>query len=465
MSDKAAPRPTYEELEGRVAAQARRIAALEEQIAKLTAALEEARRAQKRQAGPFSKNKTKDDPKKPGRKPGDKYGSHASRPQPEHVDETLDAPLPHCCPDCGGPVEETDVDDQFQTDVPAVRPHVTRFRVHVGRCRNCGHRVQGRHPRQTSDALGAADNQIGPNALSLAAHMNKELGIPYGKIAAFFATAFGLTLCRAALARALTRIGRLVEPAYDRAIELVRQSFAVYPDETGWRVAGHRYWLWVFVAHGATVFRVQPSRGFDVASEVLGEDYDGTLGCDGWSIYLQFLNAERQTCNAHLLRRCREMIEVATRGAVRFPRAVKELLQDGLALRDRRDAGTIPPREFEAASAKLEERLGALCQKRLTNAENSTFRDHLANHGEEIFTYLYDPAIEATAWPADHAIRGSTATRKISGGNRSTQGAHVHEILLTFFRTCWQRGLDAVDLIHKILSSPSPLRLAHTVFT
>ncbi|MBI2219438.1 MAG: PLP-dependent transferase [Candidatus Rokubacteria bacterium] len=46
------------------------------------------------------------------------------------------------------------------TELPAVRPHVTRFAI--GRCRPCRRRVQGRHPRQTSDALGAAASQLAP---------------------------------------------------------------------------------------------------------------------------------------------------------------------------------------------------------------------------------------------------------------------------------------------------------------
>jgi transposase len=457
VSDNAPPKLSYEELE-------RRVAKLEAEITRLTKALEEAQRARKRQAGPFSKGPPKPNPKKPGRKSGDEYGEQASRPEPPQVDEVLEAPLPSCCPDCGGAIEETHIDEQVQTDVPLPRPRVTKIQIHCGRCDQCGRTVRARHARQTSNAVGAAANQIGPNALALAAQMNKELGLTYGKIATFFEHAFGLKLARATLARAVIRVGKLAEPAYDRAIELVRQSFAVYPDETGWRVAGLLQWLWVFVAPGATVYRIRPSRGFDVAADVLGKDYDGTIGCDGWSIYLQFLAATRQTCNAHLLRRCRELLDVAVGRSVCFPQAVKALLQNGLELRDRLAAGTIGSTAFVAARDELEARLGQLFRWDLRDEPNRIFQDHLANHVDEIFTYLYDPAIEATSWPADHAIRGVTVMRKISGGNRSEQGAHAHEVLLSFFRTCWQRGLDAINLTRELLTSPRPHAFAHAIF-
>ena len=62
-------------------------------IAKLESVLEESRRAGKRQAAPFSKDKPKRDPKKPGRKPGSKYGRQAVRAIPV-PDKTFEAPCP-----------------------------------------------------------------------------------------------------------------------------------------------------------------------------------------------------------------------------------------------------------------------------------------------------------------------------------------------------------------------------------
>ena len=78
------------------------------------------------------------------------------RPQPPRVDETYTAALPPTCPACGRAVQRTRVATQYQEDLPIVRPVVRRFEVPVGWCGQCGRRVQGRHPLQTSEALGAA---------------------------------------------------------------------------------------------------------------------------------------------------------------------------------------------------------------------------------------------------------------------------------------------------------------------
>jgi hypothetical protein len=59
----------------------------------------------------------------------------------------------HC--GCGGAQEVEKVESGYQEDV--VRKTIwRRVDIAIGRCRQCHQRVQGRDPRQTSDALGAA---------------------------------------------------------------------------------------------------------------------------------------------------------------------------------------------------------------------------------------------------------------------------------------------------------------------
>ena len=78
----------------------------------------------------------------------------AGQPPPHSRSDGRDAGSrsPRQCPACGGPVAETDLVEQYQTELPEPRVQRIRFRIPVGRCQRCGRRVQGRHPRQTSDA-------------------------------------------------------------------------------------------------------------------------------------------------------------------------------------------------------------------------------------------------------------------------------------------------------------------------
>jgi transposase len=218
--------------------QARQIEELSARVRQLESLLEEARRAGNRQAAPFSKGPPKANPKPPGRKPGDAHGPSHFRPAPATVEEDLDAPLPPGCPDCGDAVEDEGVEEQWLTDIVPARPVRRRFRVHVGRCRGCRRRVQGRHPFQTSDALGAAASQLGPHALSVTTFLRGEMGASFGKIQNFLRRVLGVEMSRGGIALALQRVARKAEPTYESLVETVRQSPVVYADETGARVGG-----------------------------------------------------------------------------------------------------------------------------------------------------------------------------------------------------------------------------------
>jgi transposase len=192
----------------------REIEQLKQENARLRRALEEALRAAKRQAAPFSRRSPKANPQKPGRKAGACYGRKGHRAVPPTVDQTLEAELPPKCPHCGGAITENDVFDQYQTEIPEPRVERIRFRVHLGCCQQCGRSVQGRHPRQTSDASGAAAPQLGPRAVALATQLNKGLGLPYGKTSAVLKQAFGLEVTPGGVCQAIARAGRKAEPTF-----------------------------------------------------------------------------------------------------------------------------------------------------------------------------------------------------------------------------------------------------------
>lgn len=459
------PQPTYEQLLGIIAEKDRqivelhaRVTQLQARIAQLEQLLENATRAQKRQAAPFSKGTPQPDPQKPGRKPGENYGHKAHRPLPEQKpDEIIDVPLPDQCPDCGGQTEEDQVDQQFQVEIPR-RPIVRRFDIHVGRCRRCGRRIQPRDPLQTSNAVGAAASQLGPDLQALIALMKDKYGLSYGDIQGLLDEAFGISVSRGGAAQVVLRVAERHEPAYEAIQQIVRGSDIVYPDETGWKIAGRLQWLWLFVTPTATLCVIRPSRGHDVPEAVLGADYDGRMGHDGWSPYDFFQKATHQQCLAHLRRRAEALLERATRGAVRFPRKVKELLSDALALRDRRDEGLISPHGLAVARGRLDKRLDRLLEGSLSHPGNRTFQKHLAGHREQILTFLHDPDLEATNWPAEQAVRPLVVNRKVFGGNRTAAGGHAQEVLGSVFATLTKRALDILSFLSNVICSPADQR-------
>ena len=436
-----------------------RVQELERRVQELLHALEEAQRAGKRQAAPFSRHEPKSHPAKPGRKPGARYGCRSRRPIPPTIDQTLEAELPGCCPHCGGELEETKIEKQYQTEIPQPKVERIEFHIHVGRCKHCGRRVQGRHPRQTSDAVGSAASQLGARAVALATELNKGLGLSHGKTAAVLETAFGLQVSRGGLAQAFERVARKAEPTYQELVRQIRGSPSVTPDETGWKVGGKLWWMWAFSSDKLTVYSIQPGRGYEQASVILGADFDGFLVRDGWAVYRRFTQAVHQTCVAHLLRRCREMLEVARPGAAELPRAVKEILQASLQLRDRRDRNQIGERGLAIARGQLEARLDRTLNRNYRSPTNQRLANHLRRERDAMFTFLYCHGPDAPSYRAEQAIRPMVVTRKVWGGNRTNQDANTQSAMVSILQTCRLQLRPATAFLQQPLQLAKPKAL------
>jgi transposase len=443
--------PRCLELEKRLAEQA---AAFEKRIAELMARLEALERTAKRQAAPFSKGSPKKKPRKPGRKTGDQHGVHGHRPSPDPaiVDETLDAPLPDACPNCGGDVDETHTDTIHQEEIPR-RPIRRRFAIHCGKCRRCGKACRGRHPLQTSNATGAAASQIGPDAQAAVVYLNKKAGLSHGKIADLFDQCFGIKITRGAASQIVTRAARRLEPAHEEITEQLRAASHITPDETGWRIGGRTVWLHAWVGdNGATLYRVDPQRSADVLQTVIGLHWSGSMTHDGYSSYDRFEDAAHQQCVDHALRRAHALVESQPGAKRRFPQAVIDLFGEALDRRDKFAADTLagqaPAEDVrEAAYEGFVERLRDLTDRPRADAANERFAKHLRKHVAEWFLFLVDPTIPATNHRAEQALKTPIVNRKVWGGNRTKAGGRVQGVTSSVIETCRRTTINAFDYL------------------
>lgn len=430
---------------------------LKTENAALRAKLEEARRVGKRQAAPFSKENRRpaSERRRPGRRSGSDHGRHGHRHAPETPDEELLASLPDACPHCGcKELAAEDWSEQFQDELVTAIVH-KRFLVAKGRCPDCERMVHGRHPEQTSDALGAAGTMLGPRALALAAWLHYGCGTSANKIARLFFE-FGLEVTAGGITGAMLRLGEDASGTYDALLAALRASKVVSPDETSWRIDAERGWLWVFVGEKVTVYDIaigEGARGYEVAKEILGEDFAGILCRDGWAPYRSFVSATHQTCLAHLLRRSNEMIADAHGGQAKIPHALRRLLSDALALRDRRDENKIGARRLKAEIKNLEVRADKLLAAKVSYEPNRKLLAHVRNERDALFTFLKNPGVPATNHHAERAIRPQVITRKSWGGNKSIEGARASVLIGSVLRTATQQGANPIEVLVTLATS------------
>jgi hypothetical protein len=426
---------------------------LKELVATLQQRIEELERAAARQAAPFRRRdkskKPPDQHKPPGRPKGH---PPAFRPPPPQVDEDIEKRLDQC-PECGGPLTDVQRCEQYIEDIPPVRPHVTKLTTYVGTCRCCGE-VRSVHPLQVSTARGAAGTHLGVRTLALAAWLSKRLGMTTRSVCKALQALFGLKLTPGGLTQALDRMADKLQPRFDTLVRELRNQSGVWADETSWWVGGSGWWLWTFTSPETTVYHVDTSRGRDVVLEMLGQDFAGVLTSDCLASY-EKLPYKMHKCYAHHLK---AITQAQKDRPSDYLDQLRGLLKAAMYLHSHR--ADLPPPEWDAMRQHLEDRGDELLLRTTPPAGAAKVANRLRKRRHWLFTFLDDPALEATNNRAERSLRPAVIARKLSCGNKTVRGKRTWEILTSLAATCHQREQDFVEWVSPqlTLASSTPTR-------
>jgi len=187
------------------------------------------------------------------------------RIRPIEITEVVDI-YPRTCA-CGSSEisgYERSFDEHVVEDIE-VRKKVTCFRMHYGRCRSCGRVIS---PQRDQSIIPRS--RIGPMARSVGSHLH-YLGIHYRKVKKIFKEIFDLDISHPSLLSFDTKQAENGVILFEGIKEAVRTSSYVNIDETGWRVNGRNWWLWVSVTDEAVLYVTDESRGSKVVEGILGE--------------------------------------------------------------------------------------------------------------------------------------------------------------------------------------------------
>jgi transposase len=442
-----------EELEREIMELKRQLAEAYEMIRKLSEQIEELQRAGKRQAVPFARRDEQrvKKPRKRGRKPGKGQFKNREKPKEEEISETKRAEL-IACPDCQCELADVKEQEQYEIDIPEIKPIITRYIMLSGKCPQCGKRHKLCHPDQISQAVGASGVVVGSHAKALAANLKHDLGVSYGKVSKFVNDAFHLNVTRGAWQQADRRLGLQAQPIYQEMAKALRACAVVHGDETGWRIGLLSAWLWVFTSETLTVYTIETSRSHEVVLGILGREFKGILVSDCFLAYDHQALKDwlKQKCLSHLLKDLKELTETKTRGAVRFARDVKEVLQAALALKSKKEQSA--KAKYAKQAKILEARLDELIdvKRKLTDPDNARFAKRLRKHRPHILRFLYVDELDATNNLAERQLRPAVITRKTNGCNRTKEGAQTHAILGSVLATCRQQAIPILEYLIKL---------------
>lgn len=425
------------------------VAELTEKVKQLTAMLESKTRQSKRSAAPQRVRPSRKKPEEEHLKPGRKDGHvPANKPIPDKIDRVIYVPE-ISCPDCQCPLTDLEILSQYQSDLPRVTPIVTEFRVPVGICPCCKKRVQATHPEQTSQAFGAANHTIGPNAIAAAAELKYSFGMPFRKISKFFQSAFGLSFSAGGIVRATQRTA-------DKSLGLISvlklqivNASVVHADETGWWLSGLSRYLHCFCTSDIVLFKVG-DRSSATAINILGPNFGGTVVCDGYKGYDIFHTAR---CNSHPLHRIHELLESKIGDATALT-TVSDLLSSGIHLSKNRDAMDV--RDYANAIWDHQNKFHQWIETHAQDKCDATSRlaRHFRDYESEFTKHLHHRGIPPTNNYAEQTIRMAVLLRKVGCCNRSEKGISTFETLTSLFATFAKRGKDLKHWIRESLLGP-----------
>src|SRR5262249_34995097 len=259
---------------------------------------------------PFSKNKRKKNPKRPGRKPG--RGPFNNRPAPPEEASSappVDVPVTETnCPACGGELGEETEEIVTNPEIPpAPKPEVKADRIKIRACRRCKRKVRGRHPEVAPDQFGATAHRVGSRAQAAAHALHSGEGVPQRKVPGILRGLTGLKVTPGAITQSAIRLGTCHGPIarhYKKSREKIKGQEAIHTDDTGWRVSGEPAHLMAVESKSVVVSQIRARHRNEEVREVIGDHSQGTLSTDRGRSYdaKELQEVKQQKCLSHSLR-------------------------------------------------------------------------------------------------------------------------------------------------------------------
>jgi transposase len=397
--------------------------------------------------------------RKAGGQPGHPKHQRPAFP-PEQLDHIHVYTL-NTCPDCGAALEAAEKAPRVIQQIEIVETPV-RIEEHRGMalwCPRCRAMHYAPFPPQVEHG-----GVFGAHVTALVAYLKGVCHASFSTIRKFFRDVLGCPVSRGHLRNVIATVSDALEPAFTELLNALPDQTALHIDETGHKDQGERFWTWCFKAAMYTLFRLDHSRGSQVLLDVLGEEFQGVIGCDYFSAYRKYMRLNDkvavQFCLAHLIRDVKYVTTLndpETKAYAERLRVGLKALFEVIHQREEMDASS-----FQQA---LEQHRDALLRDATQRVPQTNEAQNLAKrfeqHGRQYFQFLTTPDIEPTNNLAEQAIRFVVIDRRITQGTRSASGRHWCERIWTVMATCTQRGIDIFEFLYQSVCAywehrPSP---------
>jgi hypothetical protein len=329
---------------------------------------------------------------------------------------------------------------------------ITEYTAHSIWCRDCGCYHQAPLPKPIARA-----GLFGPRLTSLTAYLKGRLHGSYTGIRDFLQDVVGVTVSRGYVAKLLRKASQAFGQPHGELIELLPHQAHVNCDETGHKEHAQRYWIWCFRAVDFVVFKIDRSRGTEVLMRILGQDFQGILGCDYYAAYHKYArqcSVLVQFCLAHLIRDVKYLCEFPDPQVQHYGKKLLDGLKALFWTLHRKDQ--LHPRSFESELAQAHEQIWRAALPSFSGPVHRLIRNmatRFDKHGEAYFQFITTPGIDPTNNVVEQAMRFVVMDRHVTQGTRSARGREICERLWTVMATCALHKRSAFQWICQTISA------------
>lgn len=351
---------------------------------------------------------------------------------------------PSVCRECGEPLSgEDSAPYRHQvSDIPSVVVEVMEYRVHTLACGQCGWETSAELP------AGVPASAFGPRLQAMISLLSGRYHLSKRDAAEVMSDFFGAEVSLGSVPTLEQRTSAAIKEPVDEARAYAKSQPVVHLDETGWREANQKAWLWLMATRLVTVFFIRSSRGGAVAREILDPTFTGIVVSDRWSAYNWLLTLLRQLCWAHLLRDFQAFVE---RGGPSQTLG-EDLLAQARLIFDwwpKVRAGTLSRTTFQEKMQPIQVKVGELLHQGTHCAHPktaATCRDILKREAA-LWTFVRVEGVEPTNNLAERLIRPGVLWRKRSFGTQSQAGSRFTERIMTVVTTLKQQQRHVLNYL------------------
>lgn len=329
-------------------------------------------------------------------------------------------------------------------EIPPVVPIYEEYRQYSCSCPRCKHLQKADFP------LGVNANiQYGSSVVALTGYFSVYQYVPFRRLQDLFAQVFHLPLSEGSIGNMLEKASKKCEIVYQSIKTEISQSKAVGSDETGAKVNGVKWWMWVWQTVLNTLIVATDNRSYKSIQSVFKDGLqEAILISDRWAAQLKTQVKGHQICLAHLLRELNFLEESEKHPFASdfktflvgiFVRK-KDLLANQMAL---------SPDDQEAID--LENRLNQLLNISLDEQkypQTHIFQNSMLKYRNYLLPCLYNLDVPPDNNASERAIRNIKVKQKVSGQFKS--GQNYFCVIRSVIDTLRKRKIELLTTLQAI---------------